>query len=353
VALRRRQWGPALAAVLLTAIAARADDSEGPGLPPLPSPPAASPWSSSAAVGLGPLAQGSGSPASTFRLVQPPAAPVTLGRGQWEISAQADWANFFCDGGDRYLLDYESLRLRLGAGYGVTERTQVGLGGVLSYQGGGVLDSFIEWFERSIGAINRDRVEAPGDRHLIRVRSADGSVHEWRGEESGWDVDSLALAVKHQVLEGSETTPAVVVTGVLKLPGRSNAPGRADGGVDLGGSLAVGQRLGRFNLYGSLGAVRFGETDVGGVELYDSQLSLMAGAEYRATPRTSILLQVMVSSAVAHHLGDLSERSREAALGVKHRLGERCLLEVSAGENLVVFANSADIVFRAGLSWRP
>jgi len=30
----------------------------------------------------------------------------------------------------------------------------------------------------------------------------------------------------------------------------------------------------------------------------------------------------------------------------------RRVLEVSVGENLVVFANSADIVFRAGLSWR-
>jgi len=144
-----------------------------------------------------------------------------------------------------------------------------------------------------------------------------------------------------------------VVTATLKLPTGSDVPGRANGGVNVGASLAVGQRLGRFNLYGSLGAVRFGETKIDGAELYDTQLSLMTGVEYRSTPRTSFLLQVMVSSPVAHHFGDLSERSREAALGLKHRLGDHFLLEASVGENLVVFANSADVVFRAGLSWRP
>jgi len=41
-------------------------------------------------------------------------------------------------------------------------------------------------------------------------------------------------------------------------------------------------------------------------------------------------------------------RDRGAALVMSARRG----LEVSVGENLVVFANSADIVLRAGLSWR-
>ena len=350
---RRPPWSALLAAVLLTVTAARADDEDSPAPPPSPSPTAGSPWSTSAAVGLGPLSQGSGSPASVFRLVQPPSAPVTLGRGQWEVGVQADWANYFCDEGDLYLLDYESLRLRFGVGYGVTARTEIGLGGVAYYQGGGVLDGFIEWFERSIGAINRDRVAAPGDRYLIRVRTQDGSTQEWGGRESGWHVDSVAVAVKHQLLEGSETKPALLVSAVLKLPGASDAAGRPDGGVDRGARRAVGQRLGRFNLYGSLGAVRFGETEIDGAELYDTQLSLMTGVEYRSTPRTSFLLQAMVSSPVAHHLGDLSERSREAALGFKHRLGDHFLLEASVAENLVVFANSADVVLRAGLSWRP
>jgi hypothetical protein len=348
----RSPWSVVLAAALLAATAARAEDANDTPAAPVRPLPRSSAWSTSAAVGLGPLGQGSGSPASVFRLVQTPTAPATLDNGQWELLSQTDWANYFCNGGERFLLDYEALRLRLGVAYGLTARTQIGLGSLVSYQGGGILDGFVEWFERSIGAVNRDRIEAPRGRYLVRTRGQDGANHESGGEESGWRLDSLALGVKHQLLAGSATTPALVATAVVKLPGRSGVPGRPAGGVDLGGSLAGGQRLGRFNLYGALGAVVFGKTELDGVELLRSQLSIMGAVEYRATPRTSFLAQGLVSSPVARHAGEFSERTREISIGLKHRVGRQIVLEFSVAENLLVFGNSADVAFHAGLSWR-
>ncbi len=310
-------------------------------------------WSTSPAVGLGPLAHSSGSPTSVFRLVYLPLSPTTLPEGRWEVHAHSDWANFYCDGGERYLLDYESLRFLLGAAYGLTSRTQIAVGGTASHQGGGVLDGFIEGFERAIGHPNQDRLPEPRDRYLVRWRDQDGSVHEIARAESGWHVEAVALQLTQRILNGSETSPSLVATGVARIPVGGEAPGRPAGGVDIGASLGLGQRLGRFNLYAALGVVAFGSSSDEGTDLLDRQLSLSTALEYRATPRTSCVLQTLVSSAVARHLGELSKRVREVAVGIKHRAGRDVLIEASVGENVLLFGNSADIAFHAGLVWRP
>ncbi|HNX48882.1 MAG TPA: DUF3187 family protein [Thermoanaerobaculaceae bacterium] len=310
-------------------------------------------WSASAAVGLGPLTQGSQSPTSVFRLSHPAGTPSTLGEGQWEIQSLTDWANYFCDGHDRYFLDYESLRARLSVAYGAAPRTQVTLSSSASYQGGGILDGFIEGFERSVGAINHDRRQAPRNRYLIRARDTDGSVREYGGRESGWHVENATFEVKHLVLEGTETAPSVVATAIVKLPIGSYVPGRPNGGVDVGARLDAGVRRGRFNLYGSLGVVAFGNRDSLGVDLLPYQLSIMTAVEVRTTPRTSLVTQALISGPVARHAGEFSDNTREIAIGLKHRMGPDLLLELSVVENLLVFGNSADIAFHAGLTWRP
>ena len=314
---------------------------------------ATEPWWSSAAIGLGPLEHSSGTPASVFRMGYLPQAPATLLKGQWEVHSHLDWANFFCDGGERYFLDYESVRLRLGATYGLTARTQLGIVGSVSYQGGGILDGFIEGFERAVGAINRDRLRVPRDRYLVRWRGQDGSSHEITRGEGGWHMDGLALQVMHQLLAGSETKPSLVATGTVRFPIAAHVPGRPEGAVDVGGSLGVGQRLGRFNLYGGLGLVLFGSSGEEGADLMRYQVSVSTALEYRATPRTSYVVQSLISGPVARHMGELSKRVREVAVGFRHRVGRNVILEASAEENVLLFSNSADIAFHGGLIWRP
>jgi hypothetical protein len=348
-----RRW-PALGGVLAVWLLATLAGAQAPAGQPAGAAAASGiqPWWASPAVGLGPLAHSSGSPASVFRMGYLPEAPTLLRKGQWELHSQVDWANFFCDGGDRYFLDYESVRLLLGTQYGLTPRTQVGVGLAVSYQGGGILDGFIEGFESAVGASNEDRLRAPRDRYLVRWRDRDGSVHEINRGEGGWHFDAVGLHVMHQLMEGSETRPSLVVTGVARFPIAASVPGRPAGGVDVGGSLGVGQRLGRFNLYGGLGLVVFGNSGTPGADLLRYQVTLSTALEYRKTPRTSYLLQTLISGPVARHTGELSKRVREVAVGFKHRLGRTVLFELSVGENVLLFSNSADIDFHGGLVWR-
>lgn len=310
-------------------------------------------WSRSPAVGLGPLEHSSGTPASVFRLGYLPQVPVTIRQGQWELHTHVDWANYFCDGGDRYFLDYESVRWRLGIAYGLTAQTQVGIAGSVSYQGGGILDGFIEGFERAIGATNRDRLRYPRDRYLVRMRDRQGVLHEISRAEGGWHVEGIYLQVMQQILDGTETRPSLVVSGELRFPVASDVPGRPDGGFDIGASFGLGQRLGRLNLYGGLNLVHFGTSSSMGVELEPYQTTLSAALEYRANEHTSLLLQVLRSGSTARHMDELSQPVREVAVGVKRRVGRDVLLELSAEENVLLYSNSADIAFHIGLVWRP
>lgn len=353
VATPSRLAGALLAALLPGAWAlAQAPPDATPTATPAPAGMGLGAWSRSPAVGLGPLEHGSGTPASVFRLGYLPQAPVTVRAGQWEVHNHVDWANYFCDGGERYFLDYESVRYRLGVAYGLTGRTQVAVGASVSYQGGGVLDGFVEAFERSVGAINRDRLRCPRNRYLVRMRDPDGVLYEVSRAEGGWHVEGVYVQVMQQLLEGAERRPSLVAAGALRFPIASDVPGRPAGGLDIGASLGIGQRLGRFNLYAGLGGIYFGSSSTPGVELASTQGTLILALEYRASERTSLLLQTLSSSPVARHLGELSQPVREVAVGVKHRVGSDVVLELSAEENVVLYSNSADIAFHAGLVWR-
>jgi hypothetical protein len=77
----------------------------------------------------------------------------------------------------------------------------------------------------------------------------------------------------------------------------------------------------------------------------------MSAVESRTTPRTSVVGQALVSGPVGHHFGEFSDRTYEFALGVKHRIGRDVLFETSIVGNLLVFGNSADVAFHAGLTW--
>ena len=327
----------------------------------LPAEPAAAPaapvadartWEAPGAVGLGPLAPGSGTPTSGFRLIHVPAAPATLGEGQWEVAWHSDWANYFGSDGESYLLDYETVRVRLAGAYGLSARTQIGFSASASYQGGGALDAFIQNFEKAVGAVNHERLAAPRDRYLIRVRYPDGTVREVSGGDAGWSGEHATCTLRHTIHQGSSSAPALAGSVSVKLPVHSSRTGRPEGSVDIGADLSVAQRLGRFNLYGGASLVYFGESDAPAMTMHPTQGSLLLAGEYRATPRTSVIAQVIISSPFAQGLGDFSERTREVAIGFKHLIAPDFVLEASVEENLLVFGNSADVAFHAGITWR-
>jgi len=98
--------------------------------------------------------------------------------------------------------------------------------------------------------------------------------------------------------------------------------------------------------------MRHAQSDVLGVRLRRTQWSALAAVEYRASKRTSYVVQGLVTSASARDFGDFAKPTYEVTLGFKRVLGPDLLLEASVLENLFIFDNSPDVGFHVGLVWR-
>jgi hypothetical protein len=310
-------------------------------------------WAESRAVGLGPLLLRAQSPLAILRLTPTPEPPVTLRKGQWQASLLTNWNNYFdVDPKGRYTIDAEALRFAVGAAYGVTSRLELQAELPVSYRGGGILDRFIQNFEGLLGVANEQRKLAPRNRYLIELRGSNGQTFVRTGADAGWGIEDATVTGRYQLARGSETTPAVVASVLLKFPTGRTSSLFSSGGYDVGAGLSAGQRLGRFNLYGSIVAMHYAKTDLAGIALYPNQISLFTGIEYRRSRRTSWLLQALVTSPGAEHFGDFSKDTYEITAGLKHLLSANLLLEASLLENLFIFDNSPDVGFHVGLIWR-
>ncbi len=309
-------------------------------------------WSRSPAVGLGPLFLHAQSPLTIFRLSPTPMTPETLERGEWQAGAMIDWANYFDDGLPRYMIDAESLRLAAGAAYGITDRLEAYAIFPVSYRGGGILDHFIENFESLVGMVNKQRKDFPRNRYLILINGDDGTYRR-SGRDAGWGTEDSVMGLRYQVLQGTETTPAVVAGLALKLPTGRTSSLYSSSGVDASFELGAGQRLGpRFHLYGSLAAMRFQNVEMAGVELTRTQFTWLGAVEYVHSPRTSYLIQALITSPGAKHFGGFSESTYEVSLGFKRILRPDLLFEAAVTENVFVFSNSEDVAFHFGFVWR-
>ena len=310
-------------------------------------------WSSSPAVGLGPLLLSSQSPVNVLQLTPTPMPPVTIGRGRLAIGALENWNNYFdVDPGGRYIIDAERLSLTLGAAYGVTDRIDLSVSQPVAYRGGGILDGFIEWFESRLGVPNEERRRYPRNQFLVLIHGEDGKTYKLTGDASGWSLEDGTVSARYQITRGSDSTPAILAGIAVKLPtGRENAL-QSSGGVDIEGGVSAGQRLGRFNLYGAANLMEHERSDFLGIRLRRTQWSAMAAVEYRASTRTSYLLQGLVTSPSAKDFGDFAKPTYEVTLGFKRVLSRDLLLEASVLENLFVFDNSPDVGFHVGLVWR-
>ncbi len=309
-------------------------------------------WNESPAVGLGPLRLRAQSPLAILRLSPTPETPATLRAGQWQLDLLTSWNNYFDYDPARYTIDAEMLRFALTGAYGVTPRLELRASLPLSYRGGGILDRFIENFEGLLKVPNEDRKRAPRNRYLILIRGSDGQVFERSGGDSGWGIEDATAGARWQLARGSATTPAVAASFTLKFPTGRTSSLFSSGGYDVAAGVSAGQKLGRFNLYGSLVAMHYATTQMAGIRLRSNQFSYFAGLEYRVSPRTSWLLQGLVTSPGAESFGDFAKNTYEVTVGFKHVVNPNLLLEASLLENLLIFDNSPDVGFHVGLVWR-
>ena len=312
-------------------------------------------------VGYGPPNLTSQSPFQSLRLALVPRTPSTLARGQFDVRATATWANIWANDdeffdpmagefGNRFL-DFEMLHTSVSLAYGVTDTLELELQLEDRRRFGGAMDSFIQSFHDFFGIDQDGRDQVPKDQFVIFLDPGGGqpTVSLDSGDRGSFSRNVL-FTVQHNVTCGTAKWPAFSYAFTGRWTKWSDD--LVGGGLDFSGSVAAARRLGKFYVYLTLGLAHYGSNSFRGIELRNSQFSGLAVGEWRFRPRTSFLLQWLVSEGAAPGYDPFSKPSHEVTLGWKREIIQQGVLEVGLVENVVTFDNSPDLGFHLGYTQR-
>jgi hypothetical protein len=303
-------------------------------------------------VAYGPLRVSSQAPFQVLRLGLTPRAPATLGRGEREVRVGATWANVWAHGRG-YFLDFEMVESSIAVAYGASSAVELEVELQNRTRFGGDLDELALWFHDTFGFTQDGRDLVPDDEFAVEVSGPDGlPAAVLDASDKGSFSRSALLTVHHTIHRGGGGAPAIsyAVTGRVETASSDEITG--GGRVDVGASVALAHRVGRFHLYGTLGGARFARSRFQKLELRDSQLSVLAAGEWRYGSRQSLILQYLVSEGLVDGLAPFSKPSHEVALGWKGELLPGTVLELGFIENVAVFDNSADFGFELAFARR-
>lgn len=303
-------------------------------------------------VGYGPLNLDSQSPFPSLRLGLRPRTPSTLGRGDYELRVRETWSSIWAQSAGEYLLDYETTHTSLTVGYGLRDTMHLELEVADRNRFGGHMDTFIQNFHDLFGINQSGRDLVPNGNFAIDM-SASGSdpAVSLTPDDRGSFSNSIALTFQHNITCGTETLPALSYAVTVRHNTRADDIQGGDN-LDLGVSVAAARRFGNFHGYVSLGYAYFGDETFRGIQLNDSQFSMLGAVEWRYRNNQSFLLQYLLSEGVAENFTDFSRFSNEITLGWKYELVRGTTIEVGLIENIFVFDNSPDFGVHAGVTTR-
>jgi len=313
-------------------------------------------------VGYGPLSVRSQSAFQSLRLGILPRTPSTLARGQHQLRLGATWANQWAnddssfdpenDEYGRYLLDYESLDANISYAYGLSDTIQLEAEYEQRWRFGGVMDSFVQGFHDLFGLDQSGRDLVPRNQFRILLDPyGDGSGVDLGSGFSGTFARNLLFTFQHNVTCGTAIWPAFsyAVTGRYAV----GDVGETEGGAwDIALSVAASRRFGKFYAYLTLGYAWYSSDAFYGIELEDTQFTVLAAGEWRFKPRMSLILQIMTTQGVATDFDPFSQASNEVIFGWKWEVRQAGVLEIGLLENIVTFDNSPDFGVHAAFTQR-
>ncbi|MBI9090304.1 MAG: DUF3187 family protein [Desulfobacterium sp.] len=302
--------------------------------------------------GMGILNVRSQSVAQSFRLTLPLLVPGDIKQG-WKSFAQATWTNVWAQE-ESYLLDYEMLDATLGVSYGFSQRLGVGVVVDSRSYFGGELDGFIQGFHDLFGIGQNGRDDYPKGRAVIsKYDPVTGNLIS-QSSANELNNNGLNLFVNYNFLHDNRVLPAVNIYGVARYAFESADIVTNGNGLDLGLGIGLAKKWhSSFYTYGIAGYTLYDdqdETQQTVIKLKRHQFTGLFAMAYTLSQNTAILGQYLYSTSVVETIQGLNEPSHEVHLGLKFRIGKRCVMDLSIIENIITMDNSPD--FGVHLGWR-
>lgn len=294
-----------------------------------------------------------------------PETPDVLDAGRQKFSLQLDLANQLLEpatgsNGAAVIEDTETQRLKFSWSRGLGRRMEWGASTMLSARNGGILDGPIEVYHRllGLGGDGEDnpvgRSNEPKGRSRIYFRDADGQGVD---EGSAFGLGDSTFWVKRQIAAGDWALAGRIA---LKVPTGSGNKLLGSGGWDFGAGLDARRQLAKnLALFGSVGAMKFGDSDIPDAKSAGWQGGL--GLEWRTGRRDSILAQIDGASRTVTTGNSFADRTPViASVGYKRKINSRHDFWASFSENgdwhnyhVPELGNiGPDFTISAGCTWR-
>jgi len=305
-------------------------------------------------VGYGPLAINSQAPFQALRLGIRPRTPSTLGRGQFSARTSATWVNIWAldENDDTYFLDFEMFQFVAAVAYGITDHVEIEGEFQDRSRFGGAMDSFIQNFHDLFGIDQGGRDDVPKNQFNFELAPDGGPAVSLDSGDRGSFSRTAQLSLQHNVTCGTSRLPAISWSATARLETLDVDTEGGGSGLDLGLSVAVSRRFGKFYVYGTLGHAWFGRDDFRGMELEDTKVTLLLAGEWRFRPRQSLILQYLLTEGLVADFGPFSDSTNELTIGWKWEVRNGGILELGLIENIIEFDNGPDFGVHAGFSQR-
>lgn len=301
-------------------------------------------------IGYGPLSARLQSAYQSLRLGILPRSPSHFSRGEHQLRIGATLSNIWAISreefdplraayGDR-LLDYETLDAHISYAYGVSRSIQLEAEYEQRWWFGGSLDGVIEGFHDLFGISQNGRDLAPRNDFRVFLDPRDGTgVVDLGAEVDGSYSKNLLVTFHHNLTEGKASWPAISYA-VIARYGDADA---SDGsGWDAALSVGTSRRFGRLYLYLSLGYAWYPSDTFYGIELPESQFTVLAAGEWRFKPRMSLILEWLRMQDVETGSNLFPDISNQIVVGWKWEVRQAGILEIGMLQNAVPYDASPD-----------
>ena len=294
-------------------------------------------------TGLGYLTAPSLSPGHILRPSSLFVLPMLGSKGTDRLDFDFHWGNVCNYRTNQFLIDGEWIRSSFRYSHAVSGGVSVGVAVPIIGRTGGFSDSSIDKFHSAFHLGNASRDQFPRNRSVVTVQHQESVYTVVSGES--WGIGDVSAFVDARLTEGTCVLPAITVQGEVSLPTGDQDELRGMGSPAFALSAVASKRLGGSPVitFLGLGYQYCDSDDVAFIKFRDEQYSGLAGVEYQVSRTFGLLVQYLVSSAVAWDYFAFSEPSHEISVGFKWYVGHEGALEVAVVENLFVFENSADI----------
>ncbi len=267
----------------------------------------------------------------------PATRAVPLERHETELTWASHYSSIFHEdtsASSTFRLDGEVWRNVAHLRHGVTDRAQVYVSVPTIYASSGFLDSFVEDFHDTFDFPQGGRDRNPDDQFAMGIESGSSTLYQLKEDQLA--IGDISLGLDVQVLEESESLPALTVRAAVEFPTGDEDDGFGNGEYDYAVGLGLEKRVLGFVLHGLADYVVTGSLDSfrGTVARVEDTWTLMLAVERPFGSFFSALVQVRYETSPIGGTG--IEDLRNAIVGTfggVFDLGRRTRLQLGFAED--------------------